>query len=111
MSDYDREPVDPAAAPIERERVRESTTVVHTGERRGGGGVVAAVVVLLAVVLLAFLFFGGAFNRAGDEVGVNLNVPAPDINVKMPDVNVKVPEKVTLPDVKVDTDGDGNSSK
>jgi hypothetical protein len=106
MSDYDREPVDPATPPIERERVRESTTVVHTGERRGGGGVVAAVVVLLAVVLLAFLFFGGVFNRAGDEIGVNVNVPTPDVNVKLPDVNLKVPESV-----KVETDGDGNKSK
>ncbi|TMJ17978.1 MAG: hypothetical protein E6G94_00970 [Alphaproteobacteria bacterium] len=93
MSDYDRDPVEPVAAPIERERVRESTTVVHTGERRGGGGVVAAVVVLLAVILLAFL------------------VPAPDINVKMPDVDLKVPENVKLPEVKVESDGDGNKSK
>ena len=111
MSDYDRDPVEPVAAPIERERVRESTTVVHTGERRGGGGVVAAVVVLLAVILLAFLFFGGAFNRAADDVGVNVNVPAPDINVKMPDVDLKVPENVKLPEVKVESDGDGNKSK
>ena len=41
---------------------------------------------LLAAAVLAFLFFGGYFERAADDVGVNVNVEAPD--VKMPDINI-----------------------
>ena len=78
----------------ERERpveVERETTVINTGgDRGGGGGVVAAVVVLLAIAVLAFLFFGGYFERAADEVGVNVNVEAPD--VKMPDIKVEMPK-------------------
>ena len=73
----------------ERERpveVERETTVINTGGDRGGGGVVAAVVVLLVLAVLAFLFFGGYFERAADDVGVNVNVEAPD--VKMPDINI-----------------------
>ena len=73
----------------ERERpveVERETTVINAGGDRGGGGMVAAVVVLLLIAVLAFLFFGGYFERAADDVGVNVNVEAPD--VKMPDINI-----------------------
>lgn len=73
----------------ERERpveVERETTVINAGGDRGGGGMVAAVVVLLLIAVLAFLFLGGYFERAADDVGVNVNVEAPD--VKMPDINI-----------------------
>jgi len=73
----------------ERERpveVERETTVINAGGDRGGGGTIAAVVVLLLIAVLAFLFFGGYFESAADEVGVNVNVEAPD--VKMPDINI-----------------------
>lgn len=73
----------------ERERpveVERETTVINTGGDRGGGGMIAAMVVLLLIAVLAFLFFGGYFQSAADEVGVNVNVEAPD--VKMPDINI-----------------------
>ena len=73
--------------------VEHETTVINTGERRGGGGLIAAIVLLLVVLVLAFLFFSGSFNRAADEVGINVNVDAPDINVpevKVPDVDIDV---------------------
>ena len=90
---------------VEPERhVERETTIINTGERRGGGGLVAAIVLLLVVLVLAFLFFSGSFDRAADEVGVNVNVDAPDITV--PDVEV--------PDVDIDVTpsdgGDGNSN-
>jgi hypothetical protein len=69
--------------PVEVER---ETTVIQTGNGGGGGGVLALVVVLLAAAAIAFLFFGGYFDRAADQVGVNVNVEAPD--VKMPDINI-----------------------
>ena len=73
--------------PVEAEpRVERETTVIQTGNGGGGGGVIALVVVLLAAAVLAFLFFGGWFERAADDVGVNVNVEAPDI--KMPDINI-----------------------
>jgi len=81
----------------ERERpveVERETTIIQTGER-GGGGMVALVVVLLAVAVLAFAYFGGYLDRAADEVGVNVNVEAPD---------------VTLPDINVDTGKSGSES-
>ena len=86
-------------------RVERETTVIDTGDRRGGGGLIAAIVLLLAVIVILFLFFGGYFNRAADEVGVNVNVDAPDVQV--PDVEV--------PDVDIDVappsdEGDGNSN-
>ena len=64
--------------------------------------------VILILVLLAILYFvfSGSFNRAADEVGVNVNVEAPKVDV--PDVDLKVPDKieVELPDeVKVETEG------
>ena len=98
MDEREREVVEP------ERRVERETTVINTGERRGGGGLVAAIVLLLVVVVLAFLFFSGSFNRAADEVGVNVNVDAPDVTI--PDVEV--------PDVDVDVtpsdDGGGNNS-
>jgi hypothetical protein len=87
MDERERVEVEPVRH-VERE-----TTVINTGERRGGGGLIAAIVLLLVVLVLAFLFFSGSFNRAADEVGVNVNVDAPDINVpevKVPDVDIDV---------------------
>lgn len=82
MSDErDRPVVDPEP------RVERETTVIHAGSGDGGGGgVIALVVVLLLVAVGAFLFFGGYLDRAADDVGVNVNVEAPDI--KMPDINI-----------------------
>ena len=97
----------------ERETVRdvERTTVVTTGgDRGGGGGVLLAVLVILVLLAVLYFVFSGSFNRAADEVGVNVNVETP--KVEMPDVNVKVPDKIELkvPDVDVKTDGDGNKA-
>jgi hypothetical protein len=99
----------------ERETVRDTertTTVIQTdGDRGGGGGMLLAV--LLIVVLLAILYFvfSGSFNRAADEVGVNVNVEAPKVAV--PDVNIDVPDKieVKVPDVDVKTEGDSNKAR
>jgi len=74
--------MDEQERPVEVER---ETTVIQTGGG-GGGGLVAIVIVLLAAAVIAFLFLGGYFERAADEVGVNVNVEAPD--VKMPDINI-----------------------
>ncbi|HEX8262027.1 MAG TPA: hypothetical protein VF547_04040 [Allosphingosinicella sp.] len=100
MSDPDRE----------RETVRDverTTTVVQTGNGdRGGGGVLLAVLVILVLLAVLYFVFSGSFNRAADEVGVNVAVEAPKVDI--PDVNVKMPDKieVKVPDeVKVDTDG------
>ena len=99
MTDPDRTP----------ETVRETertTTVVDTGGDRGGGGLLLAVLVILVLLAVLYFVFSGSFNRAADEVGVNVNVEAPKVDV--PDVNVKVPDKieVKVPDeVKVETDG------
>jgi hypothetical protein len=101
MTDYDRD----------REPVRETerTTIVQTGGDRGGGGLIIAIVAILALLVLLYLFFGGGLNRAGDKVGVNVNVAAP--KVELPDVNVKIPEKIEIPAVKVETKkADGNSA-
>ena len=93
----------------ERETVRdtERTTVIQTGgDRGGGGGVLLAVLVIVVLLAVLYFVFSGSFNRAADNVGVNVNVDAPKIDV--PDVNLKVPDKieVKVPDeVKVDTDG------
>ncbi len=104
MTDYDRDP--------EPVRETERTTIVQTGGggAGGGGGVVIAVIAILALLVLLYLFFGGGLNRAGDKVGVNVNVAAP--NVDLPDVNVKIPEKIEIPAVKVETEkkSDGNSA-
>jgi hypothetical protein len=92
MGDYDRD----------REPLRESertTIITSDGDRGRGSGVLIAVVVILALLILLFVLFGGGFNRAADEVGVNVNVDTPKIEI--PDIDVKVPEKieVDLPDV------------
>jgi hypothetical protein len=86
MSDYDRD----------REPVREErTTIVHTdGGGRGGGGLVAVVVLILVLLVLGFLFFRGSFNRAADQVGLNVNLPS--TKVELPSVNVKVPSKIEV---------------
>ena len=97
MGDYDRDG--------DRERVRETdrtTVVTSDGGGRGGSGWIVAVLLLIVVLAVLFFLFGGGLNRAADEVGVNVNVEAPDIS--LPDkVELKVPEEVTV-------DTDGNSS-
>jgi hypothetical protein len=76
--------MDEQQRPVERE-----TTIIHTGERSGGGGAVAAVVALVVLAVLAFLFFGGYFEKAADDLDVNVNVGAP--NVELPDVSIETP--------------------
>lgn len=76
---------------VENERPREierETTIIHTGERGGGGGVVVAIIVLFILGALAFFFFGGYFEKAADDVNVNVNVEAPKVD--LPDVDLKV---------------------
>ena len=92
MGDYNRD-----SGP-ERERVTERTTVVtDTGGRRGGGGWIVAIVALVALLILLFFVFGNGFNKAADDVGVNVNIDAP--KVEIPDsVKVEVPDEI-----KVDT--------
>ncbi len=103
MTDPDRE------REIPRETVRdtERTTIIQTdgGRDRGGGGVILAVVLILALLALLYFLFSGSFNRAADEVGVNVNVEAPDVS--LPDkIDVKVPEEIDIT-----TDGGGNKSE
>src|SRR4051794_34875226 len=79
----------------ERETVREEhTTVVHTDGGGGGGGLIAVVVLILVLLVLGFLFFRGTFNRAANQVGLNVSVPA--TKVELPDVNVKMPSKIEV---------------
>jgi hypothetical protein len=94
----------------DRESVRDTertTTVVQTdGGRGGGSGLIIAIVLIVALLALLFFLFGG-LNRAGDEVGVNVDVEAPELSV--PDeIKVDVPDKieVDVPDVEVK---EGNS--
>lgn len=106
MTDPDRE--------IPRDTVRdtERTTIIQTdgGRDRSGGGVLLAVVLILALLAVLYFVFSGGFNRAADDVGVNVNVGAPKVElpkVSLPDkIEVKVPEEI-----HVKTDGDGNKSK
>ena len=108
MTDPDRE------REIPRETVRdtERTTIIQTdaGRDRGGGGVILAVVLILALLALLYFLFSGSFNRAADEVGVNVNIEAPKVEmptVEMPDnVELKVPDEID-----VTTDGGGNKAK
>src|ERR687889_1536420 len=90
MTDPDRE------REIPRETVRdtERTTIIQTdgGRDRGGGGVILAVVLILALLAVLYFVFSGTFNRAADEVGVNVNVEAP--KVEMPSIDV--PDKIEL---------------
>jgi hypothetical protein len=100
----------------EREAVRdtERTTIIQTGGGRdrggGGGGVLLAVILILVLLAVLYFVFSGSFNRAADDVGVNVNVEAPKVevpNVNIPDkIELKVPEKID-----VTTDGGGNKSK
>ena len=101
--DRDREP--------ETVREVERTTVVSTGgDRGGGGGALLAVLVIIVLLVVLYFVFSGSFNRAADEVGVNVNVEAPKVEV--PDVDLKVPDKieVEVPDVGVKADADGNKA-
>ena len=96
-----------------RETIRDTertTTVIQTDGNRGGGGILLAVVLILVLLAILYFLFSGSFNRAADEVGVNVNVEAPKVAV--PDVNIKVPDKidVNVPDVDVKTEGDGNKA-
>jgi hypothetical protein len=99
---------------IPRETVRdtERTTIIQTdgGRDRGGGGVLLAVVLILALLAVLYFVFSGSFNRAADEVGVNVNVEAPKVempSIDVPDkIEVKVPEKID-----VTTDGGGNKAQ
>ena len=97
----------------ERETVRDTertTTVIQTdGDRGGGGGLVLAVLVIVVLLAVLYFVFSGSFNRASDNVGVNVNVDTP--KVEMP--QVVVPDKVELkvPDVDVKTEGDGNKAQ
>lgn len=107
MTDPDRE------REIPRETVRdtERTTIIQTdGGGRGGGGVILAVLLILVLLGILWFLFGGGFNRAADEVGVNVNVEAPKVDVpevSLPDkIEVKVPEEIDIT-----TDGGGNTSR
>jgi hypothetical protein len=99
----------------ERETVRDTertTTVIQTdGDRGSGGGLLLAVLVILVLLAVLYFVFSGSFNRAADNVGVNVNVDTPKVEV--PDVHLKVPDKieVKVPDVDVKTDADGNKAR
>ena len=97
----------------QRETVRdtERTTIITDGgrERGGGGGVIIAVLLVLVLLAVLYFLFSGSFNRAADEVGVNVNVEAPKVD--MP--SIEVPDKIELkvPEVEVKSEGDGNRSQ
>ena len=107
MTDPDRE----REVPRETVRDTERTTIIQTGggRDRGGGGVILAVVLILALLAVLYFVFSGSFNRAADNVGVNVNVETPKVempNVDMPDkIELKVPDEI-----QVKTDGDGNKA-
>lgn len=67
--------------PIERE-----TTIIQTGGG-SGSGVIVAIVLLFLVGAIAFFFFGGYFEKATDDIDVNVNVVTPKID--MPDVKIE----------------------
>lgn len=108
MTDPDRE------REIPRDTVRdtERTTIIQTdgGRDRGGGGVILAIVLILALLAVLYFVFSGGFNRAADEVGVNVNVEVPKVempSVEMPDkIELQVPDKID-----VTTDGGGNKAQ
>ena len=105
MTDPDRE------REIPRETVRdtERTTIIQTdGGRGGGGGVIIAVVLILVLLAVLYFLFSGSFNRAADEVGVNVNVEAPKIDV--PDISVPDKIEVKVPE-EIDLTTDGNKSE
>ena len=108
MTDPDRE------REIPRETVRdtERTTIIQTdsGRDRGGGGVILAVLLVLVLLGVLYFLFSGSFNRAADEVGVNVNVEAPKVDVPAVDLPDKI--EVKVPDeIDVTTDGGGNKSE
>ena len=76
--------MDDRERPIERE-----TTVIHTDGGGGGGGMIVAIVLLFLVGALAF-FFGGYFEKAADQVDVNVSVETP--KVELPDVTIEAPQ-------------------
>jgi hypothetical protein len=80
--------MDEKARQVERE-----TTVIHTREG-GGGGLIAAIVLLFVIGAIAFFFFGGYFEKATEDVNVNVSVETP--NIELPDVQV-VPPPATEP--------------
>ena len=92
MTDPDRERIVEETPP----RVERETTVVTTNGG-GGGGTVVAILVILVVAVLLFLYFGGYLNRAADEVGVNVNVEAPEVQLPDVDINVPPPEQPAQP--------------
>lgn len=112
MGDHHREPREPGH---EGERVRETerTTIVHSdGGRRGGGaGILTAVLIALLLIVLLFFLFRGGFDGPEDEVGVNVDVDAPELSV--PEIQVPDKIEVDVPDeINVDTDGgDGNAAE
>lgn len=105
MTDPDRDREPEVVRDVER-----TTTVVSTGGDRGGGGALLAVLVIIVLLAVLYFVFSGAFNRAADDIGVNVNVEAP--NVEVPDVKLEVPDKIELkvPDVDVKSDSDGNKA-
>src|SRR5687768_16073753 len=105
MTDPDRDREPETVRDVER-----TTTVVSTGGDRGGGGALLAVLVIIVLLAVLYFVFSGSFNRAADDVGVNVNVETPKVDV--PDVKLEVPDKieVKVPDVDVKTDGDGNKA-
>ena len=110
MGDYnrDREPVDDT----DRVRETERTTVIDNGGRRGGGGgVLAAVLILVVLAVVLFLIFGRGLGETADEVGVNVDVEAPEMS--LPEIDVPEKVEVDVPDeINVDTDGgDGNTAE
>lgn len=100
MTDPDRDREPETVREVER-----TTTVVSTGGDRGGGGALLAVLVIVVLLAVLYFVFSGAFNRAADDVGVNVNVEAPKVDV--PDIKLEVPDKI---DVDVKSDGDGNKA-
>lgn len=82
--------MDEQERPIERE-----TTVIQTGDRGGGSGVIVAIVLLFVVGAVAFFFFGGYFEKAADDVNVNVNVETP--KVELPDVKIETPTAEPAP--------------
>jgi hypothetical protein len=101
---------DPDRQPETVRDVERTTTVVSTGGDRGGGGALLAVIVIIVLLAVLYFVFNGTFNRAANDVGVNVNVEAPKIDV--PDVNLKVPDKIEVkaPDIDVKSGGDGNKA-
>ena len=82
---------DPDRVIVEEEprRVERETTIINTGgvDGDGGSGTIVAVLLLLVILVLGFLWFNGTLGGAADEVGINVNVDAPDL----PDVDIDVP--------------------